>query len=509
MQLTQPIRRAAQVHGGCTATIQVSRSHTWSEFAHRVGSLAGVLRQLGLSPDGRVALLAMNSDRYLEAFYAAVWAGGIIVPINFRFSPAEIASCLNDCGAEILIVDDNFQPIASDLRAQAPSVRHVIPIGESSSEYEALLAATSPVPDAGRSGDDVASILYTGGTTGRSKGVMLTHTNLGTIGLNAACEFRMDESTVCLHAAPMFHIADIAMCVSVTQVAGAHVFTPRFDAQAVLRNVAEHRVTITLLVPTMIHMLLGQMAECPEDVSSLKGLVYGASPMPQALLERAMAMLPGVDFYQGYGMTEAVPATILEPRFHIPGGAKLRSAGRATYFAEVRVVDPSNREVPRGTIGEILIGGPMVMKRYWNQPKITEDALRGGWMHTGDAGYMDEDGFLFVVDRLKDMIISGGENVYSAETENAIYQHPAVAMCAVIGVPHAERGEQVHAIVVLKDGLELTADELQAHCRNLIAGYKIPRSIEFTREPLPVSGVGKILKRELRKKYLGAAQAPA
>ena len=198
-------------------------------------------------------------------------------------------------------------------------------------------------------------------------------------------------------------------------------------------------------------------------------------------------------------MTEAVPATILEPRFHTPGGAKLRSAGRATYFAEVKIVDPGDREVPRGTVGEILSRGPMVMKGYWNQPKLTEDALRGGWMHTGDAGYMDDEGFVFVVDRLKDMIISGGENIYSAETENAIYQHPAVAMCAVIGIPHAEWGEQVHAVVMLKDGQELTEEELQAHCRKLIAGYKCPRSVEFTREPLPVSGVGKILKRRLPK----------
>jgi long-chain acyl-CoA synthetase len=200
-------------------------------------------------------------------------------------------------------------------------------------------------------------------------------------------------------------------------------------------------------------------------------------------------------------MTEAVPATILEPRFHTPGGAKLGSAGRATYFAEVKIVDPSDREVPRGEVGEILIGGPMVMKGYWNQPKLTEDALRGGWMHTGDAGYMDEDGFLFVVDRLKDMIISGGENVYSAETENAIYQHPAVAMCAVIGIPHEEWGEQVHAIVLLKDGQCVTEEELVAHCRKLIAGYKCPRSVEITKDPLPVSGVGKILKRQLRERY--------
>jgi long-chain acyl-CoA synthetase len=505
MQITQPIRRAKHIHGGRVATIQGDRRRTWHEFGQRVASLAGALRERGLTPDGRVGLLAMNSDRYLEVFYAAPWAGGMIVPINFRFSPAEIIFCLNDCNTEILLVDDNFHSIIPDLRAQAPCVRHVISIGESSSEYEDLLASTAPVPDAGRGGGDVAGIFYTGGTTGRSKGVMLTHDNMGAIGLNCTSVLPMDESTVYLHAAPMFHLGDIAMFLGVMQAAGAHVFIPRFDPAAVLRNIVEHRVTFTLLVPTMVHMLLDYYAKCPADISSLKGFLYGASPMPDALMDRAMAMLPHVGFYQGYGMTEAVPATVLEPRYHTPGGAKLRSAGRPTYFAEVKIVDPADREVPRGTVGEILIGGPMVMKGYWNQPQLTEDTLRGGWMHTGDAGYMDDDGFVYVVDRLKDMIISGGENIFSAETENAIYQHPAVAMCAVIGLPHPEWGEQVHAVVMLKDGQELTADELQAHCRKLIAGYKCPRTIEFTREPLPVSGVGKILKRELRARYKATA----
>jgi acyl-CoA synthetase (AMP-forming)/AMP-acid ligase II len=449
----------------------------------------------------------MNSDRYLEAFYGVIWAGGILVPINFRFSVAEIIYCLNDCAAEILIVDDAFMPMLSDLRAQAPGVKHIISIGEADTAgYEDLLATTAPAADTTHSGDDVAGIFYTGGTTGRAKGVMLTHTNLASIALNIVGAVRMDEATVYLHAAPMFHLADITMFVGVTQAAGTHVAMPRFDPQSVLRNIEEHRVTFVLLVPTMVHLVLEQLEKSPADLSSLRSLLYGASPMPAALIARAMAKLPHVKFYQGYGMTEAVPATILEPQFHVPGGAKLRSAGRATYFAEVKIVDPTDREAPRGTVGEICISGPMVMKGYWNQPKLSEDALRGGWMHTGDAGYMDEEGFVFVVDRLKDMIISGGENVYSAETENALYQHPAVAMCAVIGIPHPEWGEQVHAVVQLKEGQVVTEEELLAHCRKLIAGYKCPRSVEFTREPLPVSGVGKILKRQLRDRYSRAAK---
>jgi long-chain acyl-CoA synthetase len=311
MQLTQPVRRAVQVRGGDIATIQGTRRHTWAEFGRRVESLAGALRARGLSREGRVALLALNSDRYLEAFYAAVWAGGVVVPVNFRFSPAEIVFCLNDCATEILIVDDNFQCLVADLRAQAPCLKHVISMGESSTEYEELIASTEPVADAGRAKDDAAGIFYTGGTTGRSKGVMLTHTNLVTIGLNDAAALHMHETIVYLHAAPMFHLADICMFLGVVQAARVNVFIPRFDPVDVLRNIAEHHVTFTLLVPTMIHMLLEKLEKCPTDISSWKGFMYGASPMPAALQARAMAMLPGVDFYQGYGMTEAVPATIL------------------------------------------------------------------------------------------------------------------------------------------------------------------------------------------------------
>ena len=492
--------------------MQGSRRHTWAEFAQRVASLAGALQQLGLAENTRVALLALNSDRYLECLYGIVWAGGIVVPINFRFSVAEIAFCLNDCQAEILIVDDAFHKIAAELRAQAPTLRHTISIGETAPPmevlaYEQLLTSVMPVEGSAHSGDDVAAILYTGGTTGRSKGVMLTHTNLASMGLNNAGAIGIDETCVYLHAAPMFHVGDITVMLGAVQMAGAHAFVSHFDPRGVLQAIENYRVTYTLLVPTMLHMLLEQLDSCTADLSSLQLVLYGASPMPLSVIQRAMAKLPSVRFMQGYGMTEAVPATFLEARFHTPDGTKLRSAGRAAYFAELKVVDPTDREVPRGTVGEILIRGPMVMKGYWNQPKLTADALRGGWMHTGDAGYMDEDGFLYVVDRLKDMIISGGENVYSAETENAIHSHPAVAMCAVIGIPSQEWVEQVHAIVVPKEGHDLTADEVIGHCKTLIAGYKCPRSVEITREPLPMSGVGKILKRQLRERYAKSTNA--
>ncbi len=275
--------------------------------------------------------------------------------------------------------------------------------------------------------------------------------------------------------------------------------------------ISEERVTVILLVPTMLGMVLNEFNPAVHDLSSLTTITYGASPMPTAMIEHALRVMPGVNFTQAYGMTELAPvATVLEAKHHALSGpfvSKLRSAGRASQIADVKVADADDREVPRGTVGQILVRGPGVMKGYWNQPELTAETLRGGWMHTGDAGYMDDDGFLFVVDRIKDMIISGGENVYSAEVENAICKHDAVAMCAVVGIPHEKWGEQVHAILYLKPGQQLTEDDVIAHCRTLIAGFKCPRSVEFRTEPLPISGAGKILKRQLRAAYWPATTA--
>ena len=274
-----------------------------------------------------------------------------------------------------------------------------------------------------------------------------------------------------------------------------------------LRVISEERVTVTLLVPTMLGMMLAEFNPAVHDLASLNTITYGASPMPSAMIEHALRVMPGVSFTQAYGMTELAPvATVLEAKHHALSGpymSKLRSAGRATQIADVKVADADDREVPRGTVGQILVRGPGVMKGYWNQPELTAETLRGGWMHTGDAGYMDDEGFLYVVDRIKDMIITGGENVYSAEVENAICKHTAVAMCAVVGIPHEKWGEQVHAILFLKPGQQLTEGDVLSHCRTLIAGFKCPRSVEFRTEPLPISGAGKILKRQLRRLLAG------
>ncbi|WP_047309702.1 AMP-binding protein, partial [Rhodopseudomonas palustris] len=346
---------------------------------------------------------------------------------------------------------------------------------------------------------------YTGGTTGRSKGVMLSHGNLMANALNALGEGLFPGTSVYLHAAPMFHLANGAAMYSLLLSGGSNVMIPSFTPEGVMQAMQNDRVTDVLLVPTMIQMFVDHPALKNYDLSSLKNIVYGASPISEAVLARASAALPNVQFTQAYGMTELSPiATLLHWKEHIGDGkakGRQRAAGRATLGCEVRIVDAEDRTVPYGTVGEICVRGDNVMMGYWERPEETARALLGGWMHTGDGGYMDELGFVYVVDRVKDMIISGGENVYSVEVENAVAQHPAVAQCAVIGIPHEAWGEQVHAVVVTKAGATVTADELIAHCKALIAGYKCPRSVEITETPLPLSGAGKILKRELRQPY--------
>ena len=509
-QITQLLRRAVQTRGKAVATQCDGRVRTWEQFQDRAIALAGAMAARGLNPGDRVGILALNSDRYLEFFFAMAWGGFTFVPINTRLAPPEVVFWLTDSGVSALFIDDAFLPMLPDVRAQTPDLRHVVHIGDSGAPtgliaYEALIAQGLPMADAGKGGDDLAGIFYTGGTTGRSKGVMLSHRNILGNAMLCAQEFRFTSETVWLHAGPMFHLADGAATFLVTAAGGRHVFVPRFDPGQFLKSVEHHRVTDTLCVPTMVNMIVNHPDLPKTDMSSLRTIIYGASPMPEAVIRHAFAVLPDVGFIQAYGQSEASPCMVLMPReYHVldgPKAGRLKSAGRAGYNCEVRVHDEDDNEVPRGTVGEIVGRGDNVMLGYWGQPELTARTLRNSWLHTGDGGYMDDDGFLFVVDRVKDMIISGGENVYSAEVEQALYQHGDVAECAVIGVPDEQWGERVHAIVRTKAGATTNADAIIAHCRTLIANYKCPRSVDFRDEPLPLSGAGKILKTELRKPY--------
>ena len=510
MYLTQALHRAVQQHPERTAVRFGDRSRTFREFADRVARLAGGLQSLGIKAGDRVAMLSLNSDRYLEYQMAVPWAGGVLNPCNTRWSAAEIVYSLDDSGSTLLLVDENFRPMIEGLRRDAKTLREVIYCGdaqapEGTHDYEALIAASAPVPDAGRRGDDLAGIFYTGGTTGFPKGVMLSHTNLCSSGLAMRADGLATPNGTYLHAAPMFHLADMGVAMPHWIEGNSHSIVPGFNPEGVLDIMARDRVTHVLLVPTMIQMMVDHPAmKQPRDLSALHTIAYGASPMSEAVIERAMAALPGVGFMQAYGMTELSPLATINPAWaHTAEGrkfGKLRAAGRPSFCCEVRIVDTAGREVPRGTVGEVIVRGPNVMQGYWNKPEQTAAALKNGWMHTGDGAYMDEDGFIFIADRLKDMIISGGENIYSAEVENALAQHPSIAACAVIGIPSEQWGESVHAVVVRKPGQDPTPEALIAHCKSLIAGYKCPRSIDFV-EALPLSGAGKVLKTALREPF--------
>ncbi|MFO1196035.1 MAG: long-chain fatty acid--CoA ligase [Burkholderiaceae bacterium] len=507
--LTQSLHRSLQQRPNEVATVFGKRRQTWAQFGDRVARAAGALRALGVKPDDRVALMALNSDRYLEYYLATWWAGAVVNPVNVRWSPAEVAYSLDDCDTAVLIVDDTFKAMAADLRARSKALRTVIHVGdgdppEGMLSWERIVAAAAPVADAHRSGEDLAGIFYTGGTTGFPKGVMLTHTNLASNALGDVADGLVAPERPALVAAPMFHLAAGALMMCNLIVGNTFVIVPAFTPAGVLEAIQSERVKSALLVPTMIQMVIDFPGFKDYDTSSLTDVAYGASPISEGVMKRALAALPNARFTQAYGMTEVSPcATFLKPWYHTAEGqkaGKLRSAGRAMTACEVRIVDPQDNEVPRGTVGEICVRGPGVMKGYWNKPELTAQALRGGWMHTGDAGRMDDDGFVFIVDRVKDMIVTGGENVYSVEVENALSQHPAVAVASVIGIPDDKWGEAVHAVVVLKPGQSVTKEALIAHTHTLIANYKCPRSVEF-RDALPLTGAGKVQKTELRKPF--------
>ncbi|BBZ34571.1 long-chain-fatty-acid--CoA ligase [Mycolicibacterium confluentis] len=506
MHLTQALHRAVQQTPDLPATVFGERVRTWAQSADRAARLAAALKGLGVHSGDRVAILAQNCDDYHDFLFAVPWADAVAVPVNTRWSAREIAFSLEDAGVVALVVDDAFLDMVDELKHLAPVVKAFVHSGDRTRPadlhgFEDLIAAHDPIEDARRGGDSLAAIYYTGGTTGTPKGVMLSQANLmsAALGALATGQFLAPRGRL-LHSAPMFHLADGSGWVARNLVGGTHVILPGFSAETVAAAVEQHQITDMFLAPTMIQMLVDSSAARAHDLSSLRHLLYGASPISQALLERTMRLLPLVKPLQAYGMTELSPTTTVLTAEDHQTPELLRSAGRAVPIAEVKVVDEDDNEVPLGTVGEVVARGPHVMLGYWNRPQETAQALRGGWMHTGDGGYMDQNGYLFIVDRIKDMIVTGGENVYSAEVENALAQHPSVATCAVIGVPDADWGERVHAVVVLHEGATATFEELREHCGALIARYKAPRSVDFV-EALPLTAAQKVSKVELRETY--------
>jgi long-chain acyl-CoA synthetase len=518
MQITHGLRRALQVNADGVATIFRDRRHTYRTFTDRVARLAGALAGLGVARGERVAALALNSDRYLEYFFACWTLGAVAVPINTRWSPREQIDALLDSGPVALLVDDAFADVSAELTAACPHVRSVVFMGEGTPPagmhvYEDMIAAAEPAPDAGAGGDDLATIYYTGGTTGRSKGVMITHRNFVFNSVNYSATLPFDQSLHWLHGAPMFHVADANGILTTTLHGGIHSFLPSFDVEKALAVVQDHRVNFVLFVPTMINMIVNHLALAKYDVSHPVRCQFGGSQMPEAVLRRAMEVLPSWRFINGYGMTELSPfLTGFELTADMAGGPKaalLKSCGHAAIGSEVRVVDDNDVELPPGKIGQLLVRGDNVTRGYWNRPEETAAALKGGWLHTGDLATMDEKGRLYIVDRLKDMIITGGENVYPTEVEQVIYRLPGVVECAVVGLPDETWGERVHAVVRCEPGAAPGEEEIIAHCRQFLGGYKCPRGVTFRDEPLPLTGPGKIRKNELReslKRQLGLSK---
>ncbi|WP_028080076.1 acyl-CoA synthetase [Solimonas soli] len=510
MQFTQGLHRSMQLTPDAVATVCGARAHTFRELRSRVSRIAGALISLGVRRGDVLAIIALNSDRYIEFFLASSWIGAVANPVNFRWSVPEIVYSLNDSKARVLFLDDQFAPNADAISSEVPSLDHLLFIGDGACpggmlDLESIIKSSPEIADADVGGDELFGVFYTGGTTGAPKGVLLTHLNVCSSALALMAEGSFPEEAIGLHAAPMFHLGDMMLLAGLLLRGGRHVAMPVFRPELVLPAIEALKISDLLLVPTMLQALVDSPAIKSANVQSVRRVMYGAAPVSEALLDRAMAALPGAEFTQVYGMTEMAAAmTVLPPAQHLRSArnsGRVRSAGRAAYHVQVRIVDAEDRELPAGTVGEIILRGPNMMRGYLNKPEATAAALRGGWMHSGDMGYLDEEGYLFIVDRLKDMIITGGENVYSAEVENAIASHPAVLTCAVFGIPHQEWGEAVHAAVVLKPGSDpLTLEALQAHCRARIAAYKVPRSYEL-RETLPTSGAGKVLKAELRKPF--------
>ncbi|QFU89963.1 long-chain fatty acid--CoA ligase [Amycolatopsis sp. YIM 10] len=472
--------RIALVHG--------DQEVSYARLAARSAGLAHGLRSLGVRRGDRVAYLGPNHPAYLETLFATASLGAVFVPVNSRLAPPELAYVLDDAGVSVLVHVEG-------MAAGAPALRERLVAG--GPRYEEFASGTGEPPDEPVGLGDPCLIMYTSGSTGRPKGAVLSHGNLTWNCVNVLVESDLTGDEVALVAAPLFHTAALGMTCLPTLLKGATaVLMESFDPAAALELIARHRVTLLFGVPAMYDAMAAHPDWASADLSSVRTLLCGGAPVPPSTIRRYLDR--GLAFVQGYGLTEAAPGVlVLDPA---AAHTKAGSAGVPSFFTDVRVVDPAGEPVSPGERGEIVVRGPNVMLGYWHRPAATDQALAGGWLHSGDVATVDGDGHFTVVDRIKDMIISGGENIYPAEVEAAACEHPAVELCAVIGAPDPKWGEVPRAVVVTRPGAGLTADELRAHLRERLAGYKVPKYVEF-RDQLPRTGSGKIRKAELRALY--------
>jgi len=488
----------------CAVVCQDDR-RTYTELGSRCQRLAGAMRRLGLMPGDRVGVVGLNSDRYLELYLGLPAAGFVLVPVNSRLAAPEMRAILDDAGVEVAFADADYPGTAG--------VKRVLTMP---GDYEELIASADEVPlsdDVAE--DDLAVLFYTSGTTGAAKGAMHTHRSLVSSGLHFMATWPFSQDTRWLVASPLFHTGGVIGTLATVCGGGTHVIMPRFDPDEAIDLIEREAVTHTLLVPTMLAAAANAQLARPRDVSSLRYLSHGASPISVETVKLALRAFPSAELLHVYGTTEATPITTLLPHEErIIDTPRIHSCGQPAVGVEVRVV-ASDRDqlasdavlpsaLPPGSVGQIIVRSPSLMAGYWQKPEQTAEVMHGGWYLTGDLGYADEDSYIYLVDRAKDMIVSGGENIYSTEVENALSGHPSVQEVAVFGVPHSRWGESVYAVVVCQ--ADVTPDQLLTHCRTQIAGYKVPRNIELRTDPLPKSAAGKILKRDLRDPHWAGRQ---
>ena len=516
------LRYSSQQFPRRTAVVCGDRRFTYAQFSDRTARQAGALRSLGVKSGERVAFLGANCHRLLEGYYGVVEAGGILLPLNIRLASQELAYILNDSEADVLFFEEQFIPLVESFRKDLNSVKHFVPLDFKPSQpwmathnYEDMLAAATPYRADITQIDEnsVAELFYTSGTSANPKGVMLTHRNIYLHALNVAIAFGGNSESVELHTIPLFHANGWGVAHSLTYVGGKHVMMRKFETTEVFRQIEREGVQSLSVVPAMATALVN----CPErpkfNLKSLERLSLGGAASSPTLVREVEEKL-GCACYSGYGLTETAPVlTTARMKAGLDWEGPLRfekqaSTGHAIPGVEIRVVDPDDNDVPRDgkTIGEIVARSDGVMAGYWKQPEATAQVMRNGWFHTGDMATLDENGYALIVDRKKDIIVSGGENISSLEVEKALLAHPGIYEVAVIPVPDERWGEVPKALVVMKPGVVATDAEILEFCRGNLTHYKCPRTVEFL-DTLPRTGTGKVLKKELRKKYWSGTES--
>ena len=491
--------KQAELNPSDTAIIFEGTRRTYGEFAQRVRALAGLLRGAGVCVGDRVGFLGFNQPSFIETMFATVSLGAIFVPLNFRLTGEELAFIIDDAGVHSLIVDPDLVPVVKSVSERLPC-RHFYSVHGALDGFACLesgLSVAEPLSEiATSSPHDTLLIMYTSGTTGLPKGAMLTHGNIVWNNVNASLAFGANKSDVLLTAAPLFHIGGLnVMTISAFQMGSPLVLLRHFDPEAVLNAIEDHSVTHMFGAPAMFLFMAQHPTFATRDLSSIEILIVGAAPCPESLI--SLYGQRGISFCQGYGLTETSPfASFLGPQKCLE---KLGSAGLPPVHTELRIVDHDNTAVGPNERGEICIKGPNIMKGYWNRPEATANAIdEMGWFHSGDVGYIDEEGYLYICDRLKDMVITGGENVYPAEVESVLFEHPAITEVAVIGLPDEKWGEAVTAVAAVTDGSDLTLEVLRDFAVSKLARYKLPSRLHIV-EALPRNPAGKVLKFELRE----------